>query len=720
MNREEAKEYVKEHLEDYLRSKGIDASNGKKFRCLNPAHNDKKPSMSIDRSSKSGLHCKCFSCQAYYDTFDLIAIDYGLSEEKDIFSKGYEIYGFQIDGAGEYQKQAKNKRNTQYTLHNEGYTMSIEEVQEDKREDFTAIAKEAHRKLLASDKAMEYLKNRGLSEEIIKRYELGYDSEGYNHFLKDFPEHQSKSRKESLYRLFFPYPDEQGNYTYILSEIADRKHVDDYNGKYRKMTNYTAQLFNERYLKADAPEVIFICEGVYDALSVEEAGGSAIAFVGTAHKRFLGLCKKYKPATTFIISLDNDGAGADAIERVKNGLDELGIPYLVRTAPTGKDFNEALQTDRTGFTEFIEQVVEETREEARQREQAEREALQKEAVAYSLQDFISEIEKSKTAACYSTGWGSLDNLLDGGLYSGLYIFGAISSLGKTTFCLQLCDNIAASGQDVLIFSLEMARTELIAKSVSRLTLIKDLEDNGTTSHAKTTRGILTGSRYKYYNQTEKTLIQAAVAAYGQYGKNIYITEGVGNVGIKEIRAKIEKHIAITGKKPVVLIDYLQIIAPADARATDKQNTDKAVLELKRISRDYSIPIIGISSFNRNSYTDPVNMAAFKESGAIEYSSDTLIGLQLEGMDYQEGEADGARQKRIRKLVKEAESRAKNGKSQSIQVKVLKNRNGSKGDTLLDFYPAFNYFTEKPKGAENNEYEDEDGDGYKRAESSGKW
>ena len=557
-------------------------------------------------------------------------------------------------------------------------------------------------------------------EEIIKRYELGYDSEGYNHFLKDFPEHQSKSRKESLYRLFFPYPDEQGNYTYILSEIADRKHVDDYNGKYRKMTNYTAQLFNERYLKADAPEVIFICEGVYDALSVEEAGGSAIAFVGTAHKRFLGLCKKYKPATTFIISLDNDGAGADAIERVKNGLDELGIPYLVRTAPTGKDFNEALQTDRTGFTEFIEQVVEETREEARQREQAEREALQKEAVAYSLQDFISEIEKSKTAACYSTGWGSLDNLLDGGLYSGLYIFGAISSLGKTTFCLQLCDNIAASGQDVLIFSLEMARTELIAKSVSRLTLIKDLEDNGTTSHAKTTRGILTGSRYKYYNQTEKTLIQAAVAAYGQYGKNIYITEGVGNVGIKEIRAKIEKHIAITGKKPVVLIDYLQIIAPADARATDKQNTDKAVLELKRISRDYSIPIIGISSFNRNSYTDPVNMAAFKESGAIEYSSDTLIGLQLEGMDYQEGEADGARQKRIRKLVKEAESRAKNGRSQSIQVKILKNRNGSKGDTLLDFYPAFNYFTEKPKGAENNEYEDEDGDGYRRAESSGKW
>ena len=51
-----------------------------------------------------------------------------------------------------------------------------------------------------------------------------------------------------------------------------------------------------------------------------------------------------------------------------------------------------------------------------------------------------------------------------------------------------------------------------------------------------------------------------------------------------------------GTNPVVIIDYLQILAPTDIRATDKQNTDKAVLELKRISRDYSVPIIGISSF----------------------------------------------------------------------------------------------------------------------------
>ena len=142
-----------------------------------------------------------------------------------------------------------------------------------------------------------------------------------------------------------------------------------------------------------------------------------------------------------------------------------------------------------------------------------------------------------------------------------------------------------------------------------------------------------------------------------------------------------------------MIDYLQIISPADSHATDKQNTDRAVLELKRPSRDYSLPVIGISSFNRDNYYSPVNLASFKESGAIEYSSDVLIGLQYYGMDYQEGEAEKARDKRIRELVKDQMTAGKHGKAQKLQVKVLKNRNGCKGSSLIDFYPMFNYFAE---------------------------
>ena len=59
--------------------------------------------------------------------------------------------------------------------------------------------------------------------------------------------------------------------------------------------------------------------------------------------------------------------------------------------------------------------------------------------------------------------------------------------------------------------------------------------------------------------------------------------------------------------------------------------DKSVLELKRLARDLNAVIIGVSSLNRMSYNDAITMSAFKESGAIEYSADVLIGLQLAGV-----------------------------------------------------------------------------------------
>lgn len=103
-------------------------------------------------------------------------------------------------------------------------------------------------------------------------------------------------------------------------------------------------------------------------------------------------------------------------------------------------------------------------------EQAEREAYLKTSTAHYLQSFIDGIPESVNTPCISTGFSSLDNVLDGGLYEGLYVIGAISSLGKTTLIAQIADQIAQAGTDVLFFSLEMARNELISKSVSRHTL----------------------------------------------------------------------------------------------------------------------------------------------------------------------------------------------------------------------------------------------------------
>lgn len=695
MDRVTAKEEIKNKEPDFLKPAKQKVNGHISYICpvCGNGSGSSGTGIALDPHGKGGKRYKCFKCGLNEDVIGLWKIHTGQTDDKEAFNSLYEHYGLQVDSKPtaqeDFSKSTKTNPkmdDTQGNIHTATYTQgdapnNMDMAREPYRVDFTEIIETAHRELLGNKQALDYLQGRGLSMDMIKAYKLGYDELGYNHFLRNYPAHQCKSRKARLYKYVFPYPDTEGKHGYFLTEISDRKEIDEYNGKYRKIskgeTDLEAQIFNERYLE-NPPSVLFVCEGIYDALSVEEAGGKAIAFIGTAHRRFLALCKRHRPKTTFVISLDNDSAGSMAIERVKEGLDALEIPYIVRTAEQGKDFNEALLQDREVFTEYIQRVTGEALRKTEEDLEAQKEEYLKTSTASHLQEFIDGIADSVNTPYIPTGFPLLDEILDGGLYEGLYILGAISSLGKTTLALQIADQIAETGQDILIFSLEMARAELMAKSISRLTALDTLQNNGDVRDAKTTRGITTGTRYQRYSKREKDLIQRAIRAYGDYAGNIYIHEGIGDIGTDQIRETIEKHILFTGKKPTVLIDYVQILAPADIRATDKQNTDKAVLELKRMSRDFKIPVIGISSFNRANYKEAVTMEAFKESGSLEYGSDVLIGLQLAGAGRKNFDANEAKQKNPR----------------DIQLVILKNRNGATGKKVCyEYYPLFNYFKE---------------------------
>lgn len=687
MNREQARQYIiarsKEHLTPDKSRKG--------FICPICGSGSGKNGTGI--TTKDGVHYSCWAgCFTNADIIDIIGLENGLTDYNSKLQAAAAVYGITVESyhrstaqedfspAPGYQKQAGSKRNTQNNIHNNTYATPQEEP------DYSSFFLQAHEAIGRTSY------HRGLSRSTLDRFNVGY-VESWRH--------PKAPKMEASPRLIIP----TSPHSYLARHASERDFI-NYRGEVENKSKVgRVRIFNSGVI-ATATSPIFIVEGELDAMSFYEVGGEAIGLGSLSYRRmFLAELEKRKPKEPLIIALDNETDPAiqkkveATVAELVEGFKRLDIPYhRIDIAKPYKDANEALNADREAFRAAVAGAIAQAKDAEAADLEAEREALKKEAVAYTLQNFLKGIEESKKAAFIPTGFSPLDNILDGGLYAGLYIIGAISSLGKTTFCLNIADNIAQAGHDVIIFSLEMARNELIAKSVSRLTLIKDLEENGSTAHAKTTRGILTGTRYADYSRTEIELIQRSVASYGAYARNIYITEGIGNVGVAEIREKVQKHIKLTGKAPVVVIDYLQIVAPADVRATDKQNTDKAVLELKRLSRDYGIPIIGISSFNRDNYTAPVNMASFKESGAIEYSSDCLIGLQYDGMDYQEGEADKAREKRIRELMKQAIEDGKAGKPQRIQVKVLKHRNGSKGDAYLDFYPMFNYFTAQQTAA----------------------
>lgn len=665
-NRDRAREEARGRIEEYLRGRGLPLT--KPFRCLNPAHTDAHASMSYDRSRQ---RVKCFACGAAYDLFDLVGLDYGLTDFPAKLEKACSLYGIPLD---DQQPAGGQKRP-------ETKPAQKKPQEEKPEEDCTDYLRACFERAGETD----YLQRRGISKEIAASFCAGYDPAYY---FSGYGESPAVILMSSIG-------------SYVARNIA--KDAPE-GARYRKKGK--ALLFPGDGASLNfAKRPIFITEGEIDAMSIAETGGEAVALGSTANKaRLIAAVEAKKPVQPLIIALDNDDPGRKAAAELETELNRLQIPFYPAADLYGqhKDANEALCAEREAFTARVRAAeeeaarigeaaaaAEEEREEQRKiREQQEREAAKaeylKNSVAAHIAEFEDGIAASADTPAIKTGFYSLDELLDGGLYEGLYIIGAMSSLGKTTFALQLMDNIAEAGQDCLIFSLEMARSELMAKSISRHTYLLAADKK----NAKTARGILTGARYAGYSTTEKQLIRDATAAYKKYAQHLFISEGVGDIGVEQIKETVQEHINATGRKPVVLIDYLQILAPADPRASDKQNTDKAVLELKRLSRDFKIPVIGISSFNRDSYkegsTGRVSLTDFKESGAIEYGADILIGLEFAA----------ARDK------KDYSERDEKGKDpRQIRLVILKNRNGQAWvEAEFEYKPLFNYFTD---GADKN-------------------
>lgn len=665
LSRDEAREYMRTHAMEYLRPDRASERSGfvKGYVC--PICGSGTHDKGTGITTKDGVHFTCWAgCFSYSDIIDIIGQKHGIDENDHArkFEAAAREFGIEIESEAEYPKKpvAKGKRK------------EPKKPQPKKEADYRDFFVQANKNLCRTSY------HRGISLETLNRFRVGYVE-------------QWRVSEGAPYSPRLIIPTYKGGY--LARDVRPNLTAEE--KKYEKMRRGHVEIFNAGAIQT-AQSPIFIVEGEIDCLSIIDVGGEAIGLGSIVNvKRLLEMLRKESPVQPLILALDNDEAGQEAAEKLVFGLEQLKFSFYRSKIPEGyKDVNEYLMKDRAGLISWVSDCKKQAMSKTDAELEMEREEFEREAVAYSLSDFITQIKASREGKEIPTGFSELDKILDGGLYPGLYVIGAISSLGKTTLALQIADQIAQSGRGVLIFSLEMSRNELIAKSLSRLTFITDMERNGSCENAKTTRGILKGK----FSVFENEIFTLAMEEYGKYGRNIHISEGIGDIGVPEIVEKVREYMKFnSGEPPVVVIDYLQILAPADIRATDKQNTDKAVLELKRLSRDCEVPVIAVSSFNRENYYQPVSMASFKESGAIEYSSDVLIGLQYAGWDYRENEKEADRQKRLRELLEIMEQNGKLAEEAGgvdgrvIQLKILKHRNGRKGNVYLEFVAKYNYF-----------------------------
>ena len=306
-------------------------------------------------------------------------------------------------------------------------------------------------------------------------------------------------------------------------------------------------------------------------------------------------------------------------------------------------------------------------------------------------------KEDDTIFSVSTGFSNFDKNLNGGLRQGLHVIGAISGLGKTTFALQLADQIAQSGQDVLFFSLEMSRAELGKKSTNRhlYNLVESDSVQGVNIEICSKLANINYSSTKI-RKTEVPYLIAALNNYSLSAKHLYFFEDEYKnhpISANLISALSKKHKEVTGNTPVIFVDYLQVLEPICNRMVDKQNVDDSVRVLRKLSRELHTVVFAISSFNRDNYKEPVNISSFKETGSIEYSADYLYGMQLKGMDYEHGEKEQTRLSRIRELEKNTIQRKNNNQPIAIEIKCLKNRFGCQFSIMFDMMPGFSHFSE---------------------------
>lgn len=285
-----------------------------------------------------------------------------------------------------------------------------------------------------------------------------------------------------------------------------------------------------------------------------------------------------------------------------------------------------------------------------------------------------------------TGFPQMDELLGGGFIPGLIVLGGQPGVGKSTFCLQLAENVAKNGIPVLYFSFEMQERLIAAKSISRR-LFQLQSDSRVTAEQ-----LFDGSGKETLSPAQRELVDRVRGedAFLRVLENLYVRTSPRPVSeIKKLVLEfVEDHPAAS--KPLVIVDYLQFVPEEkDSRfKTDKEKNDDKVKRFTALAHEDGFTVILISSLNRGSYAGDMQISAFKETGEIEYSADLLLGLQFQNF----GRKTNAQREQARD-------------PREVKISVLKNRYGKSGCMVpFAYYAAKDCFLEKKAGSAVQENE----------------
>ena len=207
-----------------------------------------------------------------------------------------------------------------------------------------------------------------------------------------------------------------------------------------------------------------------------------------------------------------------------------------------------------------------------------------------------------------TPWPSLTEALAGWKPGVLYICGARPAVGKSIIGANATLDMARRHKASVLFSLEMSRHELYHRMLS-------------------STGRVQMDRMQHRRLDRKDRESLARAAEHIAGLQLVVDDR-SSLSVAQMRAKVK---ATQRKQPVglVVVDYLQLVRPADSRADRRVQVDQVSRDLKVLAKDLQVPVLALTQLNRGPeqrMDKTPHMSDLRESGGQEQDADVVMLL----------------------------------------------------------------------------------------------
>jgi len=289
--------------------------------------------------------------------------------------------------------------------------------------------------------------------------------------------------------------------------------------------------------------------------------------------------------------------------------------------------------------------------------------------AEQLEPFLAELQKEqqiKEVAGWETGFFHLSRALDG-ILPGLYLLTGAPACGKTSFAVQLLDQVAKQNNvPGIFFSFAESKKELRIKTLSRLSGIENKEIRRGSAYLLHWYGVPKAhyTDLEHLPPSWEKLKKSAEEAKSWLDL-IYLIECNRDIELRQMEDQIREVQNIKGTgRVMVVIDDCQRLGNIEQKLTDR--VALVVDELQRAAVSLQIPILAVCPDLREDRSSLPQMWSDRAPGA-----DVILVMDI----------DLERTKRLTEP------------NQALALHVVKNRGGERGTLAFEFYPAFSRFTE---------------------------